>query len=107
MRRVHCVAHQHDVAVAVEMVPAAAAHTLEVDPRRTAFQRVHMAGVAQQFVPLQVFGEQQNLVGVTRVMRDLSGDRLVDRVRLATDHHGALEIGGGPRHRSVVRVACR
>ena len=34
---------------------------------------------------LQVLGEQQDLIGVAGVVRDLAADRLVDRVRLAAD----------------------
>ena len=77
VRRVHRVAHQHDVAAAVEVVPLPAAHALEIDPRRTALQGVEVARVAQQPVALQVLREEL-LAEVDRLL-DV---RLVQAVRL-------------------------
>ena len=54
-----------------------------------------------QFGALQVLGEQQDLIGVAGVVRDLARDRLVDRVRLAANHHGALQVGVGQRRQRV------
>ena len=39
-----------------------------------------------QSAPVQVLGQQQDLVRVARIVRHLAADRLVDRVRLAANH---------------------
>ena len=54
MRRMHRVAHQHDVAAAVEMAPFAADQTVEVEPGRAA----QMAGIAHQARAIEDFTEK-------------------------------------------------
>ena len=54
VRRVHRIAHQHDMALAIEQRPLLAGDALEVEPGRAA----QMAGIAEQFFALQVGGKQ-------------------------------------------------
>ena len=87
MRGVHRVAHQHHMTLAVEVVPLAAAHTLEVQPGRAA----QVARIAQQGVAVQVAGEQ------LLAERDgLLGARLIQPVRLPHVLRRLDDVGRGP-----------